>query len=209
MKTKKTTLYAIAFCLFILPTMASAQSSFGLRTGIAATTLSAKGDLYNDNNVTYSFTAGAFSTLSLNKSFAVQPEVNYIRKGRSNETTELNTTVKTDFLLHYLQVPVMLKYRNSDLLDKSEFYINCGPYAAFVLKNDTRLSDDNETAALVQIEDSKNTDWGVAFGIGFMTPICKNNICFDLRYDMGLTEIEKQPTDYRTKALSLTVGIQF
>jgi hypothetical protein len=206
MKTKNSIMLALA--LMLISTSAFAQINFGLRNGIAATTFSDKGDLYNDNNVTFSYTAGAFATIPVYKSFAIQPELNYVRKGRSNETTELNTTVETDFMLHYLQVPVLLQYRNDQMLNKSGsvFYINAGPYAAFVLNTQTRVSGDNEGTP-VPVSDSKNTDWGTTFGIGFQTPIFKKDICFDLRYDMGLSEIEQQPADYRTKALSLTIGI--
>jgi len=209
MKTKSILLF-VAISL-LAPAALFAQTAFGLRTGVAATTLSAKGDLYNDNNVTFSFTAGAFSTIQLNKSLAVQPELNYVRKGRSNETTELNTTTETDFLLDYLQIPVLFQYRNDQLLNKSGsvFYIHAGPYAGFVLNTKTRASDNDENTPEIETDDSKNTDWGATMGIGFQTPIFKQDICFDLRYDMGLSEIAQQPTDYRTKALSLSVGIKF
>ena len=208
MKTKNSNLLVLAM-LLLISTTAFSQVNFGIRSGIAATTLSDKGDLYNDNNVTFSYTGGVFATIPVIKSFAIQPELNYVRKGRSNETYELNTIGKTDFLLHYLQVPVLFQYRNDQMLNKSGsvFYINAGPYASFVLNTQTRVSDDNEGGAAVSVDDSKNTDWGATMGIGFQTPVFKKNICFDLRYDMGLSEIKQQPTEYRTKALSLTVGI--
>jgi len=206
MKTKNSIMLALT--LMLISTSTFAQINFGLRSGIAATTLSDKGNLYQDNKVTFSYTGGVFATIPVVKSFAIQPELNYVRKGRSNETTELNTPVETDFMLHYLEVPVLFQYRNDQMLNKSGsvFYINAGPYAAFPLSTQTRVSDNNE-GTLVPISDSKNTDWGATMGIGFQTPVLKKNICFDLRYDMGLSEIEQQPTEYRTKALSLTVGI--
>ncbi len=209
MKTRNSILIALTACMFIT-TASFAQTSFGFRNGVAATTLSDKGNLYNDNNVTFSYTAGVFSTISLNKSLAIQPEVNYVRKGRCNETTELNTTAKTDFLIDYLQVPVLFQYRNDQVFAKAgtEFYINAGPYAAFVLNTKTRVSDNNaEGSTVAEVSDSKNTDWGATMGIGVKAPILKKNICFDLRYDMGVSEIASQPNEYRTKALSLTVGI--
>jgi hypothetical protein len=210
MKTINSNLLAVT-ALMLLTTSTFAQTSFGFRTGVAATTLSAKGDLFNDNNITVSYTAGVFSTISLNKSLAIQPELNYVRKGRSNETTQLNTTTETDFLIDYLQVPVLFQYRNDQMLNKSGsvFYINAGPYAGFVLSTKTKTSGNSEGSIPPATTDEKNTDWGATMGIGFQTPIFKQNIRFDLRYDMGLSEIAQQPTDYRTKALSLTVGIAF
>jgi len=207
MSTRKSILLASAFMLVSVATFS--QTTFGLRQGAAITTLSAKGDLYNDNNVSYSYNAGIFATIPVNTFLAIQPEVNYVRKGRCNETTELNTTTETDFLLHYMQVPVLLQYRNNQLFNKSAsvFFINAGPYAGFVLNTQTRVSESSEGGMLVPVDDSKNTDWGAVFGIGVQTPIRGKEVRFDLRYDMGLSEIANQPTDYRTKALSLTVGI--
>ncbi len=207
MSTRKSILFASALMLVSVSTFA--QTTFGLKQGAAMTTLSAKGDLYNDNNISYSYNAGLFATIPVNTFLAIQPEINYVRKGRCNETTELNTTTKTDFLLHYMQVPVLLQYRNNQLLNKSAsvFFINAGPYAGFVLDTQTRVSESSEGGMLVPVEDNKNTDWGAVFGIGVQTPIRGKEVRFDLRYDMGLSEIANQPTDYRTKALSLTVGI--
>jgi hypothetical protein len=208
MKTKTSILTAIA-CLMLISTSTFAQVKIGLRQGVAATTFSDKGNLYNDHNVTFSYTAGAFFTAPISKSLAIQPELNYVRKGRSNETSELNTTVETDFLLHYLQVPVLLQYSNTQIINKpgSVFYINGGPYAAFVLNTQTRISESTEGGVLVPVNDSNKTDWGATIGIGCQLPIRGKDVRFDLRYDMGLSEIELQPTDYRTKSLSLTIGI--
>lgn len=206
MKTKNSITFTLA--IMLISTTAFAQFNYGLRSGIAATTLSDKGNLYQDNKVTLSYTGGIFATIPVIRSFAIQPEINYVRKGRSNETNELNTATKTDFMLHYLEVPVLFQYRNSQLLNKSGsvFYINAGPYASFSLNTQTRISGNNEGSP-ISVGDSKNTDWGATLGFGLQTPILKQNICFDLRYDMGCTEIEQQPTEYRTKALSFTIGI--
>lgn len=210
MKTKHIQLMLALAAILFCSTPALAQLHFGVRNGVALTTLSAKGDLYNDDNLTFSYTAGAFATIPVVKYLAVQPEINYFRKGRSNETNELATVIKTDYLLHYLQVPVLLQYRNSEMFQKegSALFINAGPYASFLLSNKTRVNGDSEATA-VEVKESSKTDWGLSMGIGCMFPVVKQKICIDLRYDMGLAELEYQPTDYRTKSLSLTAGISF
>ena len=201
MKTKNSILLALV--LTLISTASIAQINIGLRQGVLASTFSDKGDLCDNQNVTFSYTAGAFLSVPVSKSLAIQPEINYVRKGRNNETSELATTNETDFLLHYLQVPVLLQYRDDQMLNNPKyiFYVNAGPYAAFALNNQIRPSNS------VQATDSKNTDWGATIGIGFQTPVCNKDIRFDLRYDMGLSKIANQPSDYRTKGLSLTIGI--
>jgi outer membrane immunogenic protein len=205
MKTKNSLLFF--FALTMISTTAFSQVDFGLRNGVTVSTFAPKGDLLDNTNVTFSYTIGAFSTLPVSKSFAFRPEINYVRKGRNEETSELNTTAKTDFKIDYLQVPVLFQYRDN-LNDKgSLFYVEAGPYAGFALNTLTHPSKGNDSGLTVQAPDSKKTDWGAAFGIGFQAPIWKQNFCFNLRYDMGMSEIGGQPSDYHTKALSLTVGI--
>jgi hypothetical protein len=45
--------------------------------------------------------------------------------------------------------------------------------------------------------------------MGVTFPVKKLTLQADLRYDMGLSEVNFQPEDYHTKALSLTIGIIF
>ena len=200
MKTKR-----ILSALFILLTSTAtfAQINFGVRAGAAATTFANRGDITDNNNVTISPVVGAFLDLPLSKTFFIQPEINYMRKGRSDESAELSKSAKTDFMIHYLQVPVLLQYRDDHLMDnhKYAFYISAGPYAGIALGN--QMKPDNS----LNLADSNKTDFGASFGIGFQKPFLSKNIRFDLRYDMGVAEIANQPSDYRTKALSLTVGI--
>jgi hypothetical protein len=192
-----------ALLLVFISTATFAQINYGFRTGVAATTFALKGDLPDNNNVTFSYTAGAFLGLPVSKSLFIQPEINYLRKGRSAETSQLNTSIETDYTIHYLQVPVLLQYRDNEMQNKHGyiFYVNAGPYAAFPLADHANPSMANNTT-----ENMKN-DWGAALGIGIQTPVLGKNIRFDLRYDMGLSEIANQPENYRTKALSLTIGI--
>lgn len=204
MKTKNSIL--VTLVLSLIATVSVAQVNFGLRTGVAATTLAPKGNLLENNNTTLSYTAGAFASVPLSQSFAFQPEINYIRKGRTDETSELSTTSASKFSNDYLQVPLLLQFRDARSLSSNgtAFYINAGPYAGFVL--DSRAKT-NAGGAMLALSESKKTDWGASFGIGYQSPLFSKAIRFDLRYDMGLSEIANQPADYRTKALSLTVGI--
>lgn len=197
--------------LAVISTSAFSQVNFGARAGAAVTTLAPKGDLLDNDHVTCSFTAGAFATLPVSKCLSFQPELNYVRKGRSEETTELGTGVATDFKVDYLQVPVLFQYRDYLKADNtgSLFYIEAGPYAGFALNTLVENSNESSAGPVVNVPDDRKTDWGAAFGIGFQTPVRNQDIRFNLRYDMGFAEIANQPSDYRTKALSLTVGIVF
>jgi hypothetical protein len=203
MKTRNSILFVLV--LLLISNTSFSQIKIGIRQGVSASTFSQLGDLCDNNNFSFSYTAGAVLTAPVGKSFAIRPEINYVRKGRINETADLNTNVKTDYKIDYLQIPVLLQYRDGQMLNipGSVFYINGGPYAAFAFNDQTHPTNGNLT------NDSKKTDWGVTLGIGLQAPIFNQNICFDLRYDMGLSKIANQPSDFRTKALNFTVGILF
>ena len=109
--------------LMLISTVTFAQAGYGLRTGAAVTTFAKKGDITDNSNVTMSYTVGAFLDLPVSKSFTIQPEINYLRKGRSNETFELNTAKQTDLMVHYLQVPVLFQYR--DVSDNLKYVFLC------------------------------------------------------------------------------------
>ena len=209
MKTNKMIRIAVIL-LTIVPFMARAQVSFGTRQGITISTLSKPGDLYDNDQLTVSYTGGVFASIPLVKNLAVQPEINYIRKGRCSENNISGTSQETTCKYNYLQVPVLARYSSSlSGYPKSSIFFNAGPYAAVLLKSERNLSNGNELPASQVTETDKSPDLGLILGGGITFPVNKFKFQVDLRYDMGLSKLDNQPDDYRTKALSLAVGIAF
>ena len=130
MKTNKTIKLALVL-LTLVPIMAEAQISFDTRHGIAISTLSKPGDLYDNDNLTVSYTGGAFAVIPMVKNLAIQPEINYIRKGRCDENNLSGSSQETTCKYHYLQVPVLARY-NAIITGNSEscIFFNAGPYVA-------------------------------------------------------------------------------
>lgn len=205
MKTK-ILLASLAILLMINPFSSSAQISYGTRHGVTISTLSKIGDLYDNNDLSYSYTGGIFAAYSFKHGISVQPEINYLAKGRKNESTGTNLANETDYTYHYLQVPVLCRY-TARATDKCSLFLNAGPYAAALLKTETKSSVGTEN--LSSNEDSKKPDVGILLGGGISVPVQKIRLEFDLRYEMGLVPLDNQPDDFRTKAFSLTAGIRF
>jgi hypothetical protein len=209
MKTKQFIQLA-AIAILLCPSALKAQTAFGFRNGLVISTLSKIGEIGDNDNLTVSYTAGAFASFSLNKSFAVQTELNYQRKGRSNEPVSVLSDRQMTRDLDYLQLPVLLRYDFADDgSGKVRFFINAGPYASVLLHSVNRISSGDETTVTVSSEKTKNMDSGVVFGGGCLIPVKKHLLQLDWRYDMGLTAVLTQPQDYQTKALTLTAGIRF
>jgi hypothetical protein len=189
---------------------AEAQFAIGTRQGISMSTLSKPGNLYDNDNLTTSYTGGVFATLPIIRNMALQPEVNYIRKGRCDENNSTSLGLETTCKYHYLQIPVMARYSITTLLGpKSTVFFNAGPYAALLLKSERKLTNGDELPASQAVKDDKTPDFGIILGGGVLFKVDKLKLQFDLRYDMGLNKLDNQPEDYRTKALSIAAGILF
>jgi hypothetical protein len=208
MKTRKLIIPAILAAMLISVSV-DAQISVGTRHGVTFSTLSKTGDLYDNVQIITSYTGGVFITIPVGGAIDFLPEVNFIRKGRSSE--ELNS-LGEEFSSHYdyIQVPLMARY-NTTLSGNSKYsiYFNAGPYASALLKSQRKLisSKDWENDEYGNVD--KDPDFGIIVGGGVTIPINKFRMQFDLRYDLGLSKLNNQPDDYRTKALSLTAGIIF
>lgn len=200
----KTRLFITQACVLfmLLPLFSNAQIHLGTRHGVSMSTLSKTGDLYDNDELKIAYTGGVFAQIHLKPSLTIQPEVNYICKGRSSENEN-----SEDATLHYLQIPVLAGYEFG--LNKSlSAYLNAGPFVAPLLKSEYKGISGSDINSNADATDKK-TDFGLIMGGGILIPVNKVKIMIDLRYDLGLGKLDQQPEDFRTKALSLTTGIKF
>jgi hypothetical protein len=202
---------AFAFSILVLPFALNAQVSLNVKHGIVASTFSKLGDLGDNSNLSVSYTAGFFAIVPLNSSFAVQPEINYVKKGRLENETTLGIANKTSSSGSYLQVPVLMRYTAPGVFGSSnaKLFLNTGFYDAILLHSEKRIKIGDELVGEDQTKTYKHNDVGLVFGGGVQFPFKQFLVQFDLRYDMGLTNITNQNDDYSTKALSLTMGVKF
>jgi hypothetical protein len=57
---------------------------------------------------------------------------------------------------------------------------------------------------------AEKTDWGVIFGGGVSYKLGNGGaILAELRYEMGLSKVDKQNPDLRNKGMGLTIGYRF
>jgi len=115
------------------------------------------------------FHGGAFVSLFVGNNFAIQPEVLLSTQGAKVEQTGVN---KTDYKLTYINVPVMAKYRFN-----GGFYLEAGPQIGF--KVHEKVDGTSEDFA-------KSTDFSIAGGIGYHSPI---GLGIGARYTAGLSKL--------------------
>jgi Outer membrane protein beta-barrel domain len=173
--------------------IASAQIRFGVKAGV------------NIANVTYSgssapsslqsitdFNGGLFASIPLFSSCSLQPEVVYSGQGTSANVSSVTAKLNYD----YLNVPVLFKYQHSTGL-----FAETGPQVGFVLS--AKEKADGQTTDVKS--NSQSTDFSWAFGIGYQIKVI--NLGIDARYNLGLTDVNKDNSNGTVKNSVFQFGL--
>ncbi len=161
------------------------------------------------------FIGGAFLTYSLNRQFAVQPEILYVNKGAEKDLFLFTPYWDID----YLEIPVLLKF---DLDPGGSVHPNlfAGPALDILLSSEIGALDYKYDVS----DAMKSVDFSIAFGGGFDY----KHFVFDVRYTLGLAntidaaKVNKitgaGPGDYfylegdpevKNRNLSFMIGVKF
>jgi Outer membrane protein beta-barrel domain len=175
--------------------IASAQIQFGIKAGYNLSNFKLSGNIPSElsPNSKSNFSAGALVSIHLLNSFYLQPEAMYSGQGASfNEDGQV---LKLNY--SYLNVPVLFKYQHA-----SGLFAETGPQVGFLLSANSVAPDgssqDNKG-------DSQSTDFSWDFGIGYKIPII--NLGADLRYNLGLTNVNKDASNGTVKNSVYQVGL--
>lgn len=156
---------------------------FGIKAGPNFSNITSDDDNVESLEAKIGFQAGVMMKLTLNESFAIQPEALFVRKG--SKYTYLGADVKSN--LDYLDIPVLVVLKPFDIPLQIQF----GPQFSFLLgtsvKYENALFGVNEMYE-VEREDFEDYDLGYAVGVG----LSLGNTVVDLRFTQGLKEYEKE-----------------
>lgn len=180
----------------------SKPATIGFKGGINFSNFYA--DNVDDENVLTGFNAGLYAKVPVTKSFSIQPEIYYTTKGSevTYNTAGVNGVAK--FNINYVEVPVLAVINLTE-----NFNIHAGPYAAYMVSgkttNDSNLGSSTST---LDTNDFQRFDAGIAAGVGLDFEL----LSFGVRYNYGLTKIEKENsngntyTDAKNSVLNVYVG---
>jgi hypothetical protein len=196
---------------------AQAQFTAGLKAGLNYANIT--GDMGTDQNFDrdrkLGFNAGVVAHIKAIRGLALQPELLFSTKGYEVDQTTTNgdytTKTEVNSRMKYLDLPFMIQ------LQTGQFYLEAGPQASFLLKQQTRTHQVTTESGLVSeevVQDQKTStsgrdaykkpDMGYAAGLGFRS--ANNMVSFGLRYSHSLGSIFKDSnTDARTSLLQLSV----
>ncbi len=177
MKKARVIIVVFALLSVSIGSFAQAQFSLGLKGGLNFANLDVSSPTTTYENRT-GYHVGAFTLIKFEK-IGIQPEVMFSQQGskvKSPNTSDFSSN------FNYVNVPVILK-----LYTVAGINLQVGPQFGFLM-NDPVVKDVNGTT----IENAyKSSDISVALGVGWDLPF---GLTIDGRYNLGLTDVEDNPT---------------
>ncbi len=217
-------LAALAVCTC----QAFAQVSLIPKAGVAFANATFEGHILGiDNSSLTGLTGGLGFNFSLTKDnfLSIQPEILYTQKGCYTPNNAI-ATYDFSFRLNYVEVPLLFKVNFGG--QKTKFYVNAGPSIGYLVNGKTKgrgnsrgylnpeydfeqsIELTNEPRSFLEVTHlyANRIEAGLNFGGGVgYTLFGSTSVFVDLRYNMGLTDFNKQWPS-RNRVVALTGGVQ-
>ena len=210
--TMKAALIGAVAVMLLLPSLSLAQGiKFGLKVGMNSADLfgdeikEMEQDLGEELVSKWGFCAGGFIRFSLAKTFAIQPEFLYTMKGAKMEAIVLDETMKFEFNLTYLEIPVLIKIMlpTPGIITP---HLYAGPVMGIKLSGKIKAEYAGESEEEDISDELKDNDYGLIVGGG----IDAGKITVEIRYVLGLTTIATEAdTDVKNGVFSIMLGFSF
>lgn len=210
----KTSIFSTALCMIalIIPLNTSAQFTPGIHGALNLETQAELGQLWNNCELYQGYMFGGTLGYELGKNLSLQTELNFQKKGEKiSEMIEgSDAVIRREF--NYLTVPLLLKetLRDAGLGNRWNVSFFGGPYASYLVSARSRMTIGSSTNSENIDSEAEKSDFGAMLG-GELSYRLSNGsaITVDLRYQMGLSKIDKNDPDLRNKGMGLTIGYRF
>jgi opacity protein-like surface antigen len=209
MKTKLFFITGTIAMLFTFQTM-NAQIKYGLHGALNLETQADMGQLWSNNEDPYQgFLFGGFIEYAAGEHFSLQTELNYQKKGKkfSTMTDAIESVTRREF--NYLTIPVLAK---ANFHDRGQWDLSffTGPYLGFLTSAYSNVKTGDITTPIDINDQAKKTDMGIILGVGTSYKLANGRaIIAEMRYQMGLSQIDENDTDLRNKGMGITLGYRF
>jgi hypothetical protein len=185
------------------------QLYVGVKAGPTLSNYKTKTPWKEVSNIGY--TAGLTSYKQFNNNFGLSLELQYIQKGYYHK---ICNTLYDKLKGNYLEVPVMADYSIIiPSLKNFKAHINLGIYSAYWLsgKYETKLGDESfdETFDFEE-SDASRFDFGPSAGGRVEYILNKAVLSFDIRYEIGLVDLQKKINDNTSNTNRvLVIGLSY
>ena len=223
----------LLLCAFFGYTSLSAQIAVGVRAGVGfnewevdAPTNSTQGATFSNDFENYSNYVFAVPVeISLTESFAVQPELTFVKKGSTatEDFGELGGVslgeLEAKYELTYISIPVLAKLKFGS--ETAGLAVLAGPSFAYATKGEGTFTSRNSSepsqngvSVIDLFEDEQvfsRSDVNVHAGISPYVSVGNLNLFVDARYLFGLSDLEEEDDDttISNRSIQLSAGILF
>jgi hypothetical protein len=189
-------------------TVSSAQGVTAKGFKIGFNVANIRGDGTEDLDSKLGVSLGGFVTYSFNVVWAVQGEMLYTMKGASEKTTVLGQKVDITTSLNYLEFPILARGSipgNNDVMPV--FIAGFAPSFNLVA---SATAESGDLTATEDLDAVSSFDLGLVFGGGVDVKAGTGKVIGDLRYTLGLLNINDEEDDFAGNGVfSLLVGYSF
>ncbi len=222
---------ALTFIICILTCItitSSAQLSVGLRGGISLAKIDFDSESGEDITNLLGVDISIPLEIRISNAVALQPELNYIRKGVEGDYSETELIGNDEYVeegkgsvfLNYLAIPVFGKY----ILETGniDFFLLAGPVLGYAMSGNSEatltfkvngqvvnmFSEDAD----IEFNDEdgfKRFEFGLGFGAGVGANVGSGKLFLDARYNLGLSAVSEDETEGDkgyNRALSFALG---
>lgn len=187
---KKLVLFLIFTLLCALTSKTSAQFNIGPIGGLNASNLDVKD---NDLSSVWNWGAGIVTNYYFTENIAVQLEPMYILKGGVIEAIENDP--RLEISLSFFEVPILFKY---DFGKDENFYLLGGLSVGYLLSSEINTELNGYPFTADMQETTNSMDLGGTLGAGMKFPAGSSIIFFEVKYTLGLVNLQKGGTLYFT-----------
>ncbi len=183
---KKLSLFVLSIFLSVLSFAQRGNVQFGIKGGVNLADYN-----YNTRGFRTGFHIGGLAHIhTSNPKLAIQPEIVFSAQGAdfSNGTDHVD----------YINIPFLIQY-----LGKGGLRLETGPQVGALV---SAKFDDNNGVEYDIKNRFKKSDFGWAFGIGFLSA---SGLGIDARYNLGLSDITKARGDVRNRVWQFGLFYQF
>ena len=152
---------------------------------------------------------GAFVGLGIAGNSGIQPEISYVQKGASRKAVDpgtfetLTETTKLDYIELQVPVDIDIQIENRDITPR----LYAGP--TFGLALSCEVETEGAAGPPVDCKDNvKSYDLGLLVGLGVQLGAGPGAIVADLRYDLGILNVNEGSATQRNRSIQVLLGYQ-
>lgn len=153
------------------------------------------------------FAGGLFFMYQFSKMFAIQPEAYYTMKGATYSEGGGELTISLD----YIEVPLLFKLLIPIEGSNIKPSIFAGPSIGFNMTAKSKVEFEGESQENDFKDETKSTEFSLAFGGGLGFMVGKNELGVDVRYILGLSTFDdsSDPWDLKNNVINVNAYFGF